>query len=361
VTGGLEVVPLAAAGPGFAAAWDALVEAHGDVYYRRDYLAVAQLNESAPVLLALFRGDAGAVLYPVVRRPLAALDLPASLTDGRCDLVTPYEYGGPLLAPSSAPDAAERLRANFDQAFSGWCRETGVVAEFIRFHPLLATQRGWSGHYDLRPSAANVVLDLSRDEETLLAGMASATRRAVRAAGNRGVALREIDAATFAKLYLAGMQRLGAAPQYYFPTPYFAALQDLEGATMLGAFGDDGALAGVAAFIAGREFAHYHLGAADRAQTRLRPMNALFFGAISWARARGCRWLHLGGGAKNQAGLRSFKEGFSAERRDYVVGTRVWDQAAYHALAMASGGDGGFFPTYRAQRRAEVAAEILAE
>lgn len=357
ISGSLDVLPLTAAGADarFAAAWDALAEAYGDIYYRRDYLSAAALNESGETLVALWRGVDGAVLYPIVCRPLDGLPVPARLTHGRCDLVTPFEYGGPLVVPSTdAAGAAARLRAGYDRAFAAWCADRRVVAEFIRFHPLLGAQQGWDDTYTLRTSAANVVLDLAKDDDTLLADMRSATRRAVRASEHRGVEVRELEAAApFAALYHAGMDRLGAAPQYYFPPAYFDALRRLDGAALLAAWSDRGQLAGVAAFIAGRRFAHYHLGATDRSLSSLRPMNALFFAAARRFRARGCRWLHLGSAAGSQVGLRSFKEGFSTDRRDYAVGTRIHDAATYRALADAAGaGAGGFFPAYRAMAQA---------
>src|SRR5580698_1475105 len=86
----LRVEPLASIEPGenFAQTWDRCARAFGDIYYERGYLAAAALNEAGTVELALFEHGNGTVLYPFVRRPLEIPD--------RFDLVTPYEYGGPL-------------------------------------------------------------------------------------------------------------------------------------------------------------------------------------------------------------------------------------------------------------------------
>jgi serine/alanine adding enzyme len=354
--GRLDVLSLeAAADPSFAADWDALVAAHGDVYYRRDYLAVAQRNEPGPVLLALFRGAAGAVLYPVVRRPLDALAVPSELTQGRCDLATPYEYGGPLLAAGDAEKAA--VRAAFDRAFAAWCGSHGVVSEFVRFHPLLAVQGEWTGGYAVRISGQNVVLDLSLTDDALLAGMRGTTRRAILTAARRGLRLRRVgpgDAARFGALYRGNMDRLAARPEYYFADDYFRRLAALEAQALLLAAEDaDGGLAGVAAFLVGPHHAHYHLSAADRAMSRLNPLNALIFEAARLLRARGCRLLHLGGVAAGQVGLRAFKDGFSSERRAYAIGTRIRDADAYRTLSAAARAvSGTFFPAYRATRLA---------
>lgn len=350
---GLQVLSLEAAASDlhFAATWDGLAAAHGDVYYRRDYLAVAELNEPGRIMLALYRNDRGSVIYPVGLRSLEALPLPTTLTRGRFDLLTHHEYGGPLVI-----GAGDALRRSFDRAFAQWCGDTGVVAEFVRFHPVLENQRGWESCYTIRQSCANVMLDLERDDASLLAGMRGNTRRAILAAERRDLRITHLAPETaprFGELYRRNMDRLSARPEYYFDDTYFTRLAKLDCATLLAAEDTDGTLAGAANFLAVSGVAHYHLSTADRRMSRLNPLNALIFHAAQQLRAKGIRWLHLGGAAKSQPGLRAFKDGFSQLRRDYVVGTRIHDVARYDALRDAAAvAEGRFFPAYRAMRLA---------
>jgi hypothetical protein len=329
--------------------WDALAEAAGDVYYQRDYLRAAALHEAGELCLVHYCGEGGIVLYPLVRRPLEALSLPGQLVRGRFDLTTPYEYGGPLLICEHAAEQA--VRAGFLRAFDAWCRDTGVVSEFVRFDPLLAVHFGWGGVYDLRSCGSNVVIDLSRDDATLLAQMRGAARRAVLAAQRRGCRVEYASARSgdFASLYRANLDRLGAGAQYYLSTAYFADLAVLGCEDRLAvAFGPNGEIAGAALFVVGRLFAHYHLAAVDRTMSSLNPGHLLIYEAARRLRDSGRRWLHLGGAAPSQSGLRAFKESFSPDRMDYVVGTRVHDAVTYRALAEAAGAAGArFFPAYR--------------
>jgi len=353
--GNLQVLSLAAAAANaaFASAWDGLAAAHGDAYYRRDYLAAVEPTEPGRIMLALYRGDAGAVLYPVGLRPLEALPLPGALTRGRFDLLTHHEYGGPLVVGND--DSA--LRPAFDRAFTQWCGDIGVVAEFVRFHPVLATQRGWESAYETRLSCTNIMLDLALDDAALLADMRGTTRRAIQSGERRGLRIADLTPETaprFSNLYRRNMDRLAARAEYYFGDAHFVRLAGLAGtATLLGAEAADGTLAGAASFLSASGIAHYHLSAADRAMSRLSPLNALIFHAAGRLRAQGVRWLHLGGAAKSQPGLRAFKEGFSSLRRDYAIGTRVHDAARYAALRDAAAvAEGRFFPAYRAMRLA---------
>jgi serine/alanine adding enzyme len=354
--GNLQVLSLAAAAgdASFAAAWDGLAAAYGDAYYRRDYLAAVEPTEPGQIMLALYRDDGGAVLYPVGRRPLEALPLPSALTRDRFDLLTHHEYGGPLVI---SDDDKSALRCAFDHAFIQWCGDIGVVAEFVRFHPVLATQRGWESAYATRLSCTNIMLDLALDDAALLADMRGTTRRAIQSGERRGLRITTLTPETaprFSGLYQKNMDRLAARAEYYFGDDHFVRLAKLAGtATLLAAEDAGGALAGAASFLAASGIAHYHLSAADRAMSRLSPLNALIFHAAGQLRSQGIRWLHLGGAAKSQPGLRAFKEGFSSLRRDYAIGTRVHDAARYNALRDAAAvAEGRFFPAYRAMRLA---------
>ena len=352
----LRVEPLSAVQPGesFAETWDRCARAFGDVYYERGYLRVAALNEAGPVELALFEHGAGTMLYPFVRRPLEALGNPGG--GARFDLVTPYEYGGPLPVAPEDGGARALLQGAFAKAFSEWCRDSGVVSEFVRFHPLLANHRGAEQHYDLRFCCANVVIYLAQDDEAMLAAMRSSARRAVHAAARRGCRVARLpatpaEAARFGALYRSSMDRLGARQEYYFSDGYFAALAGIGNvAPLFAAVTEEGDLAAASVGVAGRRFAHHHLTGADRRFNDLKPANLLVFELARHFREQGCRLLHLGGAAASQPGIKAFKEGFSPDRRDYFVGCRIFNVAAYRALSAQRGIDpdeAGHFPAYR--------------
>ncbi|HEV8098818.1 MAG TPA: hypothetical protein VGP56_06705, partial [Gaiellaceae bacterium] len=92
------------------AEWDGL---ELDAYYRRPYVeSAALLDAGRPFLLE----HEGAFFAGIER-------------DDPCDVVTPYGYGGPT-------------GDGFWDAYETWARERGVVSTFVRFHPLLANQRG---------------------------------------------------------------------------------------------------------------------------------------------------------------------------------------------------------------------------
>ena len=112
--------------------WDALVARLGgdDVYERRGYHVASTYLEPAssmPVLLH-FTGTEGAgeAALPLLLRPLPE--------GGGYDATSAYGYGGPI--GSEAVDVAA-----LGLALDEWARANGIVATFLRMHPLLDNAR----------------------------------------------------------------------------------------------------------------------------------------------------------------------------------------------------------------------------
>ena len=100
----------------------------------------------------------------------------------------------------------------------------------------------------------------------------------------------------------------------------------------------------------------YHLGGTNEASIGAEASKLLIHAACGWAKARGYRSLHLGGGVGGATdSLLFFKAGFSPVRHPYRTLRVVLDEAEYRRLVAACDPDldpddlGGYFPAYRAQ------------
>ena len=95
----------------------------------------------------------------------------------------------------------------------------------------------------------------------------------------------------------------------------------------------------------------YHLSGTDERQRSLAPSKLLVDDVRTWARERGNRLFHLGGGLRaREDSLFLFKAGFSRLRGRFETWRVICAPEKYNALAAAAGGDagaGGFFPAYR--------------
>lgn len=358
---------LAASVEAEAAHWDGLVSASPapDIYYRPGYARAYEVEgQGRAVALQVTVTDA-AFLFPVLLRPLAGL--PFAPDAAGQDAITPYGYGG-LLPLHSARPSPQQVRAGVS-ALAGWCKSNDVVSIMLRLHPLLAQEQ------DLQPAAGPDLSLHPFGPTTALAldGWSESSlrkgRRSDLAVARRSLRVTCSDApqaspgapplpealSIFRALYEATMDRVGAAAFYHFSPDYYAALADGVGERMAVTLAwKQDQPAGGAIFFADRRFAHYHLSATDEAGRACKATTLLIREGIDWARARGCRLLHLGGGVSGDDSLFRFKKGFGGEVHQYAFAGLVCHPQRYQALAASRLAQVGtpprrnFFPVYRA-------------
>ena len=254
------------------------------------------------------------------------------LPDGACDVTTPYGYGGPQGSGSG-----------WREPFRAACAERRVVSEFVRFHPLRANHED-AGDISVRHVQDTVTIDVTQDDDGLMAQMASAGRTAVRKAAKAGVEPRPSrDLNRFRDMYVDTMRRVGAAERYLFSPEFFEQLERMgDGVVML----DSGCAAGL--FLAGGGAMHYFLSASTDEGRALSATNAILFAAMRHGREAGLATLHLGGGLVDGDSLQRFKQSMGAGRAPFFVGSAIHDAGAYEELCAAAGAaDSERFPAYR--------------
>ncbi len=142
-----------------------------------------------------------------------------------------------------------------------------------------------------------IVVDLDGGEEAILARMSQTTRRKVRLAARRGIAVREGDRAAL-ESFNRLMQITGARNRFGVHSPeYYRRIYDLfvpHHAVLLMASFEDQDVAGLFAFALGRTAWYLYGASADLARERM-PTYALQWEAMRWARAHGCTRYDLWG------------------------------------------------------------------
>lgn len=142
-----------------------------------------------------------------------------------------------------------------------------------------------------------IVVGLDGGEEAILARMSQTTRRKVRLAARRGIAVREGDRAAL-ESFNRLMQITGARNRFGVHSPeYYRRIYDLfvpRHAVLLMASFDGQDVAGLFAFALGRTAWYLYGASADLARERM-PTYALQWEAMRWARARGCALYDLWG------------------------------------------------------------------
>ena len=302
----------------------------------------------------------GLVLYPFLLRRID--DLPQFRGIEKCwDTTTPYGYGGPLWR-LSAKGSLQALGSGFLVAFHSYCSKHKIVSEFARLHPLI-------GNDHLLPAARvtqrheTVVLDLDQPDSEIWRGIRKGHRSSIKKGLRSKVdvvhdeKLAYLD--IFFRLYTETMERQGGAASYFLPLDFFSNTLTMLGdhASLFVAMHEE-EVATAAIFLRYGDFVHYHFSGADADLRHLCANHVLIHEVAKWARARGAKTFHLGGGLGQDDNLFLFKSGFSRRRTMFHTYACIHDPARYKGLVEkreessacgeASKGKHQFFPQYRA-------------
>ena len=332
--------------------WVDVLEATEHDFYHLPAYAVLSARLDGGSARALFVKDgARTLLMPFIARPIPD-------GGGAWDALTPYGYPGPLVTGEDDAEARDAFASRALEASSAVLRADGCVSLFARLHPLigatprpengLVVQHGTTVHVDLRKSEAE------HWAETM-SGHRNEINRAIKN-GHRAYfddGFRHAD--RFVEIYQRTMSRVGAAAHYFFDRDYLIGLREALGPRLRLAIVEiGGAVAATGLFVETGGIVQYHLSGTDEAFMRERPTKLMLHFVRGWAKERGAKWLHLGGGVGGgEDSLFKFKAGFSKARSPFFTLRLVVDPALYRTLSRAKHAEAdetvldGFFPLYR--------------
>jgi hypothetical protein len=277
-------------------------------------------DPSLQPLFLLWRRGAATLMHAVHEARIPGEDA--------CDWQSPYNYGGPL---ATALDGAQ-LAAGW-AAFEEVARRRGAIAEFVRFHPVLANHRSYPGI--VQQDRPVVLVDLTVSD--LLGSYSGRARTAVRKALNNGLQSSWISnqhaQAVFPDFYREAMRRICADDSYFFPDGYFERLLALRSARVL-AVQRDSELLAMGVFLFAQRIVEYHLSATSPAGRSVGATNLLVHGAAQAAQESGSVGLYLGGGTDRRPDnpLLLFKRSFGPAELHFRFGSRIYAESSYAAL-----------------------------
>ena len=139
----------------------------------------------------------------------------------------------------------------------------------------------------------------------------------------------------FRVFYESTMRRIDAAEFFYFPWSYYERLSTLIPDVGIWVLPGTATVAvGGAVFMSGPTYAHYHLSASNEYWPQIQRLPTLLVvEGAKWARQRGCRVLHLGGGMRVNDPLMDFKRSFGGEKQhQYGYVTLIGDPGRYNSM-----------------------------
>jgi hypothetical protein len=277
-----------------------------------------------------------------------------SISGGGFDVTSPYGYPGPIGIGTDDPAFLRVALVAGLQVL----RDAGLVSAFIRLHPLLNPTPP-EGVGTLVAHGDTVSIDLTLPSAELWAQTRLNHRRDItRAARLEYVARMDEEwrhLESFGLLYRQTMERRLAIRFYFFEDAYFQGLRDALGERLhLCIVEKAGVVAAAGLFVETEGIVQYHLSGTDEAFRDVQPTKLMMHFVRSWAKERGNKILHLGGGVGGAAdSLLQFKIGFSPLRHTFVTLRGVIDRQEYDRLVAARGPrldpglPTGFFPAYR--------------
>jgi ribosomal protein S18 acetylase RimI-like enzyme len=348
--------------------WEAsLLSVRRSIFHTAGYHAYAGGSGLGEPYLAIVGDSRRGLAWPYLLRPVA--EVPGLEGTDATDVHSVYGYSGPVawgLTPGD-PFIEQAWRLIIDT----W-RSQGAVSAFSRFNPILenaALVRDLPLKPDQNINGEGVIavgptvsVDLTVDQETVHAAYGRGLARDIRVARRSGLrTVFDEDLAllpAFTRLYQETMARIGASDDYYFSLEDFRRLRDaLGGKLQLLATVMEDTVVAAGLFMEFGGVVEWYLGGSHAAFSELSPTKVLVDDAIGWARDRGNRILHMGGGhGGRENSLLWFKSRFSPQRHIFSTGRWVLEPQLYNQLvgtkrASVSGQgslDPNFFPAYRA-------------
>lgn len=243
------------------------------------------------------------------------------------DIQSPYGYGGPLANTDEVIFLSEA-----DEAFKQWAFANAVVAEFIRFHPLIENWKYYLGPHEFDRDTCWV--DCSQQD--ILMTYEVRQRTAVRKAIKCGVEVEWLSKSALLELfppfYLQAMKSINASEFYFFSKSYFEAILNLPFVSGVAAKLKNEVIA-MSLFL-GDGIGEYHLSGKTHGGAQASASNLLIHEAVLKMQEMDIEKLYLGGGSSSASddSLLFFKTGFSKNRSSFRIGKRVLMPQVYEKV-----------------------------
>ena len=305
-----------------------LPESQQDVYYLPEYYSVFEKREFGTALCFLFKLNGERAMYPFIINNVNALGF--RLDDEYYDIQGAYGYNG-VVSSSYDPRFVEEFRVNFDK----FCHSRKIIAEFVRFNPIIENQRFFSSFMEIIPEMDNVILDLS-DEDYLYSSYEHSTRKNIKKAvrENLQVLIKEGNQITdqdknqFFDIYISTMKRNNADDYYFFSKGFFDTLfTELIDNVVLGFTEINGKPISTEIVTFGQKYAYSYLGGTLSDFFPLRPNEILKHELNLYLRSAGHVKYCLGGGTP---GVIRYKKAFSKNGLvPFCIGKKIHNQQTY--------------------------------
>ena len=298
-----------------------------DVYFTPKYYSLYQNYGDGEAQCFVFEKEGEIALYPFLKNPVSSLGY--KLEKEYFDIQGAYGYNG-LIA--STEDAG--FIAAFWNEFDSWCQENDVIAEFMRFHPLMKNYKLGKGHFRLIHDRNTVYLDLTQTEDEIFQGFEKSTRKHIQKAEQnieiRPACYSEENVEIFNRIYRENMEHVHSIPYLYFSLEHFRNLFRMEDVEFFVAYQDDIPIACYSGLVSKEYYGNY-LRASLTEYNKTGVNTLMYWSMIKSAKAHGCHYVHFGGGTSGdpENSLLKYKMNYSKTLSEFWIGKKIHNQEVY--------------------------------
>lgn len=328
-----------------------------DIYFEEKYVELSLLleEEGSEVFIYSYEDENGKISNYVIKRPINI-----KIDDNKYfDIITPYGYGGPIIEyiNQDIKDAKLKLLENFEKDFTRTCIKNNIIAEFVRFHPIIENALDFKKMYEPQflQHTVRTICDKGRPFEI---EFSKSAKKNIKKALEEGIYFEVLenqkDINDFKKIYYDTMDRKEAKDFYYFSDEYFDfILNNFEGNYLIINIKtkENITIASGIYFIYNNKYIHTHLSGTKREYLIYSPAYLLRYALSEWAYNKGYELIHHGGGTSPDLdnSLFLFKRRFTkTDPLDYYIAKKIYNNVVYERLVKRTKTEeSNFFPQYR--------------
>lgn len=311
-----------------------LQDLNHDFYHLPEYVALEARRANAIAEAILITDNHKLFFLPYLIR--SCNELFESFTSLEVfDVISPYGYPGILL--NKAAKTPQFINTAI-QELTNILRERRICSAFFRLHPILNDDLTDISPEQFTTVGETVSVNLILSEAEIWSETRPEHRTKINKVKRAGFTAKmvplEDSIDDFIEVYEETMDRVNASESYYFHRDYFLDLMNgLREKLHLCIVELNAQIACAGLFTECCGIVQYHLGGTKTEFLRQAPSKLMFDYVRYWAKERGNRVLHLGGGVGgSNDSLFHFKAGFSRQRHPFLTLRLVPDQAQYLEL-----------------------------
>lgn len=311
--------------------WDHLLEKlpteRQDIYFTPTYYSLYQNYGDGEAQCFVFEKDGNIALYPFLKNPITPLGY--ELDKEYYDIQGAYGYNGLVASTDDVGFIAE-----FWKEFDAFCQDNVIIAEFMRFHPLMKNYKLGEGHFKLIHDRNTVYLDLTQAEEDIFQGFEKSTRKHILKAEKtieiRPAHYSEENVEIFNRIYRENMEHVHSIPYLFFSLEHFRNMFQMDDIEFFIAYQDDMPIACFSGLVSTEYYGNY-LRASLTEYNKTGVNTLMYWSMIKSAKSHGCHYVHFGGGTNGdpENSLLKYKMNFSQTLSEFWIGKKIHNQKIY--------------------------------